>query len=153
MEPFRKTEIHVLAMNQILREGLGEQSRTEFHAATEAFYPNLLAKEGQPGRDGKKSRGETHHRWRIRVVLTNRDGNAFENGGSGKKGSRIGWVRVKRMEVSVGEQWKVSSQQQRRGNLLLTINFSLWSEVASEKFRVGEGEQARGSQLGKGEEF
>jgi hypothetical protein len=38
MEPFRKTEIHVLAMNQILREGLVEQSRIEFHAATEAFY-------------------------------------------------------------------------------------------------------------------
>jgi hypothetical protein len=39
MVPFRKTEIHVLAMNRILREGFVEPSRIEFHPATEAFLP------------------------------------------------------------------------------------------------------------------
>ena len=87
------------------------------------------------------------------MEIANRDGIAARKEGSGKKGSRIGRFQAKRMKAVVEKQSKGKPLQQHEGRWRLARNFSRWSEVASEKFRVGDGERARGSQLGKREEL
>ena len=138
MEPFRKTEIHALAMNQILREGFVEQAGLNSTSRSRPTM-NSLAKRCQPAEP-------------LKMGIANRDGIAARKEGSAPK-SRIGRFQAKRMKAVVEKQSKGKPLQQHEGRWRLTRNFSLWSEVASEKFRAGEGEQACGSQLGKGEEF
>jgi len=71
------------------------------------------------------------------LLLSNRGGNTLKKHEAPEK-ERDEFTRKEWKQSA--KKWKVNPQQHRRGNLLLTRNFSLWSEsLRAKSYRVRSG--------------